>query len=116
MEIEHSIKDYFSYAFSEMYSRIIMIKRVCSYCRSITCYDNYKESNGYWYSSITRDNKRSLYFLCSNCYAKQTDKNTEWNPINNAKRQKGKRLDIKQKISIIIRSITDSIFDVDYIH
>ncbi|MFL6326740.1 MAG: hypothetical protein ACJ71F_19450 [Nitrososphaeraceae archaeon] len=54
--------------------------------------------------------------LCSNCYAKQTDKNTEWNPINNAKRQKGKRLDIKQKISIIIRSITDSIFDVDYIH
>jgi len=29
-----------------------MIKRVCSYCRSITCYDNYKESNGYWYSSI----------------------------------------------------------------
>ena len=50
-----------------MYSRIIMIKRVCSYCRSITCYDNYKESNGYWYSSITRDNKRSLYFLCSNC-------------------------------------------------
>jgi hypothetical protein len=68
------------------------------------------------YSSITRDNKRSLYFLCSNCYAKQTDKNTEWNPINNAKRQKGKRLDIKQKISIIIRSITDSIFDIDYIH
>jgi hypothetical protein len=99
-----------------MHSGIIMIRRVCSYCGSNTCYDNYKESNGDWYSSITRDNKTSLYFLCSNCYAKQTDKNTQWNPIINAKRQKGKGLDIKQKISIIIRSITDNIFDVDYIH
>jgi hypothetical protein len=77
-----------------------MINRVCSYCGSNTAYNNYKESNGYWYSSVTQDNKRCLYFLCSNCYAKQI----EWNPIINAKWQNRKRLDIKQKLSIIIRS------------
>ena len=64
-----------------MHGGIIMINRVCSYCGSNTGYDNDKESNGYWYSLVTRDNKTCLYFLCSNCYAKQTDKNPEWNPI-----------------------------------
>jgi hypothetical protein len=79
-----------------------MINRVCSYCGSNTGYDNkYKESNGYWYSLVTGDNnKRCLYFLCSNCYAKQTDKNSEWNTIW----QNRKGLDIKQKVSIITRS------------
>jgi hypothetical protein len=79
-----------------------MINRVCSYCGSNTGYDNnYKESNGYWYSSVTRDNKkRCLYFLCSNCYAKQADKNSEWSPFW----QNRKGLDIKQKVSTMIRS------------
>jgi hypothetical protein len=88
-----------------MHSRmIIMINRVCSYCGSNTGYDNDKESNAYWYSLVTRDNKRCLYFLCNNCYAKQTEKNIEWNPIIDAKWQNRKGLDIKQKISVMIQS------------
>jgi hypothetical protein len=56
-----------------------MINRVCYYyCESNAGYDNNgKESNGYWYSLVTWDNRPCLYFLCSNCYAKQT----KWNPI-----------------------------------
>jgi dTDP-4-dehydrorhamnose 3,5-epimerase-like enzyme len=75
-----------------------MINRVCSYCRSNTGYYNYKESKGYWYSLVTRDNKTCLYFLCNNCYAKQTDKNPEWNPIIiNTKSQNRKELEHKTK-------------------
>jgi hypothetical protein len=55
--------------------------RVCSYCGSNSGYVSNKESNSHWYSLITRDNKRSLYFLCSNCYAKQVDKNPKWSPM-----------------------------------
>ena len=80
-----------------MHGGIIMINRVCSYCGSNTGYDNDKESNGYWYSLVTRDNKTCLYFLCSNCYAKQTDKNSEWNPIINTKSQNRKELEHKTK-------------------
>ena len=72
------------------YWTLIMVNGVCSYCGSIT---GHKKSNGSWYSSVTGD---SLYFLCSNCYAKQT----EWNPSQ--KNRKG--LDVKQKISIIMQS------------
>jgi ethanolamine utilization cobalamin adenosyltransferase len=80
-----------------MHGGIIMINRVCSYCGSNTGYDNNKESNGYWYSLVTRDNKTCLYFLCSNCYAKQTDKNPEWNQIINTKSQNRKELEHKTK-------------------
>ncbi len=79
-----------------MHGGIIMNNRVCSYCGSNTGYDNDKESNGYWYSLVTRDNKTCLYFLCSNCYAKQTDKNPEWNPIINTKSQNRKELEQMQ--------------------
>ncbi|MGA8912695.1 MAG: hypothetical protein WB443_07550, partial [Nitrososphaeraceae archaeon] len=37
------------------------------------------ESCTHWYSLVAQENKnnkkRGLYFLCSNCYAQQTDKN-----------------------------------------
>jgi hypothetical protein len=39
-----------------------------TYCGSNIGHDNDKEINGYWYSLVTRDNKRCLYFLCNNCY------------------------------------------------
>jgi hypothetical protein len=65
----------------------IMTNRVCSYCGSNSGYVSNKESNSHWYSLITRDNKRSVYFLCSNCYAKQVDKSPKWSPIINAKWQ-----------------------------
>jgi ribosomal protein L24E len=44
----------------------IMTNRVCSYCGSNTEYDS-----GHWYSLATHDRK-CLYFLCINCYSKQT--------------------------------------------
>jgi hypothetical protein len=77
---------------------IIMTNRVCSYCGSNTDYNKDKQSNGHWYSLVTRDtnNRRHLYFLCSNCYSKQTNKNTQW---VHSKWQNRKGLDIKQKIS-----------------
>ena len=53
-----------------------MTNRVCSYCGSDTYYDNDKQSNGHWYSLTTRD-RICLYFLCNNCYSKQTNKNTQ---------------------------------------
>jgi hypothetical protein len=82
---------------------IITINRACYHCGSNTCYDNDKESNSHWYSMVTRDHKRCLYFLCSNCYTKQTDKNPQWNPISNAKWQNRKELEHKiKKIPIII--------------
>ena len=87
-----------------MHGGIIMINRVCSYCGSNIGHDNDKESNGYWYSLVTRDNKTCLYFLCNNCYVKQTDKNPEWNPIINAKWQNTKELEHRTKISVIIPS------------
>jgi hypothetical protein len=70
----------------------------CSYCGSNTGYDDDKKSKGYWYSLVTRDNKTCLYFVCSNCYAKQTDKYLEWNPIIiNTKSQNRNELEHKTK-------------------
>ena len=87
-----------------MHYGIIMINRVCSHCGSNTSYDTNKEINNHWYSLVTLYNKRSLYFLCSNCYAKQTDKNPEWNPIINSKLQNRKKLQHKTKeISVVIQ-------------
>jgi hypothetical protein len=108
MEIEHSIKEYLVMlrALKDAgLTCIIMINRFCSHCGSNTGYDRTKESSSHWCSLVTRDNKRCLYFLCSSCYAKQTDKNPKWNPIINAKWQNGKELQHKtNEISIIIRS------------
>lgn len=79
----------------------IMTNRVCSYCGSNTGYVSNKESNSHWYSLMKRDNKRSLYFLCGNCYAKQVDKSSKWSPIINAKWQN--RIQYKtNEISIMI--------------
>ena len=53
----------------------------------------------YWYSLVTRDNKTCLYFVCSNCYAKQTDKYLEWNPIIiNTKSQNRNELEHKSGV------------------
>ena len=69
-----------------------MTNRVCSYCGSNTDYDG-----GHWYSLAT-SGRRCLYFLCSNCYAKQTDKYLEWNPIIiNTKSQNRNELEHKTK-------------------
>ena len=90
---------------------IIMPNRVCSYCGSHTYYGNDKQSNGQWYSLVTRDssNKRCL-FLCSNCYLTQINKNTERiHAIINVKWQKRKELDIKQKISKLKTSFMQKI-------
>jgi hypothetical protein len=95
MEIEHSIKDYLvmlRVLKDAGLTCIIMINRFCSHCGSNTGYDSTKESSTHWCSLVTRDNKRCLYFLCSNCYAKRTDKNPKWNPIIIAKWQKWKRV------------------------
>jgi hypothetical protein len=87
-----------------MHSRKFTISRDCSHCESETAYTINIESSTHWYSLVAQENKnnkkRGLYFLCSNCYAKQTDKNSEWNTIW----QNRKGLDIKQKVSIITRS------------
>lgn len=80
-----------------------MINRLCSHYGSNTDYDTNKESNSHWYSLVSRYNKRSLYFLCNNCYAKQTDKNSEWNTIINAKWQNRKELQHKTKeVSVVV--------------
>ena len=80
-----------------------MINGVCYYCGSNICYDNDKETNGYWYCLVTRDNKRCLYFLCSNCYAKQTYRNPKYNAIIKAKSQNRKGLH-RTKTSVTILS------------
>jgi ribosomal protein L44E len=93
-------------------AEIIMANRVCSYCGSHTYYENDKQSNGQWYSLLTQDssNKRCLYFLCSNCYLKQTNKNTQRiHAIINVKWQNRKELDIKQKISKLKASFMQKI-------
>ena len=94
-------KRLFSYALGDIgriHGGIIMINRVCSYCGSNTGYDDDKKSKGYWYSLVTRDNKTCLYFVCSNCYAKQTDKYLEWNPIIiNTKSQNRNEVEHKTK-------------------
>ena len=94
---------------NQMHSRKFTISRDCSHCESETAYTINIESSTHWYSLVAQENKnnkkRGLYFLCSNCYAKQTDKNPKWNPIINAKWQNGKELQHKtNEISIIIRS------------
>ena len=81
-----------------------MINRLCSHCGSNTDYDTNKESNSHWYSLVSRYNKRSLYFLCCNCYAKQTDKNSEWKTIIAAEWQNRKELQHKtNKVSVVVR-------------
>ena len=66
------------------------------------------ESCTHWYSLVAQENKnnkkRGLYFLCSNCYAQQTDKNSEWNPIIKSKWQNRKESPHKtMEISVITR-------------
>ena len=80
-----------------------MINRFCSHCGSNTDYDTNKETNSHWYSLVSRYNKRSLYFLCSNCYAKQTDKNSDYTIID-AKWQNRKELQNKtNEFSVVVR-------------
>jgi hypothetical protein len=89
-----------------------MADRVCSYCGSHAYYENDKQSNGQWYSLVTHDssNKRCLYFLCNNCYLKQTNKNTQRiHAIITVKWQNRKELDIKQKISKLKTSFMQKI-------
>ena len=81
-----------------------MINRHCSHCGSSTDHDTNKESNSHWYSLVSRHNKRSLYFLCNNCYTKQTDKKSEWNTIVDAEWQNRKELQHKtNKVSVVVR-------------
>ena len=82
-----------------------MTNRVCSYCGSDACYDNDKQSNGHWHSLTTRD-RRCLYFLCNNCYSKQTNKNTQ---ALHAEWQNRKEVDRKQKISKFKTSLMQKI-------
>jgi hypothetical protein len=86
---------------------IIMTCRVCSYYGSDVCYDNDddKQKNGHWYSS-GMGNRRCLYFLCNNCYLKQTSKNTQG---VYARWQNRKELDIKQRISKLKASLMQKI-------
>ena len=91
---------------------IIMANRVCSNCGSHTYYENDKQSNGQWYSLVTRDSssKRCLYFLCSNCYLKQTNKNSQRiHAIINVQWHNRKELDIKQHISTLKASFMQKI-------
>ena len=83
-----------------------MINRICAYCGSDACYENDKESKGHWFALVSGgNNNRCLYFLCNDCYSKQANKNTEQSkPIIDDKRQNTEDLDLKQKISSIIRS------------
>src|ERR1043166_5182865 len=92
----------------QMHSRKFTISRDCSHCESETAYTINIESSTHWYSLVTQENKnnkkRGLYFLCSNCYAQQTDKNSEWNPIIKSKWQNSKESRyIAMGISVITR-------------
>lgn len=80
-----------------------MINRLCSHCGSNTDYDTNKESNSHWYSLVSRYNKRSLYFLCSNCYAKQTDKSGIRLLMLNGKIEKNFNIK-RMKFSVVVRS------------
>lgn len=83
-----------------------MINRICSYCGSDACHHNEKESKGHWFALVRRgNNNRCLYFLCNDCYAKQTNKNRKQSETAiDAKQQKIEGLDLKRKLSILIRS------------
>jgi hypothetical protein len=92
----------------QMHSGNITINRDCSHCGSDTAYTINIESCTHWYSLVAQENKnnkkRALYFLCSNCYARQTDKNSEWNPIIKSKWQNRKASRHKtMEISVITR-------------
>jgi hypothetical protein len=92
----------------QMHSGNITINRDCSHCGSDTAYTINIESCTYWYPLVAQENKnnkkRGLYFLCSNCYAQQTDKNSEWNLIVKSNWQNRKGLQRKTiKISAITR-------------
>jgi hypothetical protein len=79
-----------------------MISRFCSHCGLNTDYDTNKESNSHWYPLVSRYNKRSLYFLCSNCYAKQTDENSDYTTID-AEWQNRKELQHKtNEVSVVV--------------
>jgi hypothetical protein len=73
-----------------------MTNRVCSYCGSNTEYDG-----GHWYSLATRDRK-CLYFVCINCYSKQT----QW---THARWQNREVQDIKQGSSKLKPSLLQKI-------
>jgi hypothetical protein len=92
----------------QMHSGNIMINRDCSHCGSDTAYTINIESYTHWYFLVAQENKnnkkRGLYFLCSNCYAQQIDKNSEWNPIIKSKWQNRKEARHKtMEISVITR-------------
>ena len=78
-----------------------MTSRVCSYCGSNTDYDG-----GHWYSLATRDRK-CLYFLCTDCYSKQT----QWTHVRwqNRKVQDIKQGTSKLKPSLLQKVILKSI-------
>jgi hypothetical protein len=92
----------------QMHSGNITINRDCSQCGSDTVYTINIESCKHWYSLVAQEDKnnkkRGLYFLCSNCCAQQTDKNSEWNLIVQSKWQNRKELRRKtMEISVITR-------------
>jgi hypothetical protein len=78
-----------------------MTSRVCSYCGSNTDYDG-----GHWYSLATHDRK-CLYFLCTDCYSKQT----QWTHVRwqNRKVQDIKQGSSKLKPSLLQKIILKSI-------
>ena len=82
------------------------MNRICSYCGSDACHDNEQESKGHWFALVRKgNNNRCLYFLCNECYAKQTNMNRKQSEaVIDAKQQKTESLDLKQKLSIITRS------------
>jgi hypothetical protein len=93
----------------QMHSGNITINRDCSHCGSDTAYTINIDGCAHWYSLVAQDNKnnkkRGLYFLCSNCYAQQTDKTSEWKPIIKSKWQNRNELRHKAKeVSVIMRS------------
>jgi hypothetical protein len=90
----------------QMHSRKFTISRDCSHCESETAYTINIESSTHWYSLVAQENKnnkkRGLYFLCSNCYAQQTDKNSKWIIKSKWQHRKESRYKTNQ-ISVITR-------------
>ena len=82
------------------------MKRICSYCGSDACHDNEQESKGHWFALVSGgNNNRCLYFLCNDCYAKQNNMNRNQSETGiDVKQQKTESLDLKEKLSIRIRS------------
>jgi hypothetical protein len=73
-----------------------MTSRVCSYCGSNTDYNG-----GHWYSLATHDRK-CLYFLCTDCYSKQTQStHVRWQDI----KQGSSKLKPSLLQKIILKSI-----------